>query len=342
MIDLKKKVASHKILQFLQNNKVIFFFQKKSVQSDHWGLLKKKIAKIDGVASLNLKNKSDKREMRSLILSQFPFTPQPNIVCAKHRDSPIETLHSACNNVFGLSTEKEQRCECSASRDTVCSEKNKRPSTKLRDSLPSPLSLHRDAPLSKDRDLPSDPFQKKEILKKDLIKIDSKKKNLLSKEDRDRPLSKSLDTDLQSKSPDTDLQSKSPDTDLQFETVERLCGLLYGPNFILKGDSLKKVVSLSHQLEKDSNLVFIGGWDGNCLINHLDSLKLGSTPQEIWKEGLSGVSSGRSTPSLFSCVKKRKKSFLYSLKEKLYALLLLRSLEGIKGQEKNNKKDLSS
>ena len=57
MTNLKKRVASQKVLRFLQNNKVIFFYQKKSVRSDHWRLLKKEIAKIEGVSSLNIKNK---------------------------------------------------------------------------------------------------------------------------------------------------------------------------------------------------------------------------------------------------------------------------------------------
>lgn len=191
MTDLKRRVASQKILQFLKVNKVIFFFQKKSVQSDHWRLLKKKIAKIEGVAPLNLKNKRDRKEIEPLIVSRL-------------------------------------------------------------------------APIAK---------------------------------------------------------------------AEHICDLLYAPNLILGSDSSKKLALLSQQLREDSNLIFIGGWDGNQLINHLDSLKLVETSQDIWKESLSCLTSSYRRPYFFFhfLLEKRRDSLIYSLKEKMGALE--RSLQGRKAQQ---------
>ena len=99
MAHLKKRVASQKILQFLQNNKVIFFFQKKSVESDHWRLLKKKIAKIEGVASLNIKNKRDKREIEPLILSHL--ASQESVVTLSNSSYPKTlSISRSVNGVF--------------------------------------------------------------------------------------------------------------------------------------------------------------------------------------------------------------------------------------------------
>ena len=206
MTDLKRRVASQKTLQFLQNNKVIFFFQKKSVQSDHWRLLKIKIAKIEGVASLNLKNKRDKREIQPLILSYL----------TSQKKSPCKELYS----------------------------------------------------------------------------------------------------------------------ENEIEVAERICGLLYAPNLILGSDSLKKLAHLCHQLREDSSLIFIGGWDGNQLINHLDSIKLLETPHDIWKEGVSCLSSGYARPYLFlhSLLEKRKNHLVSSLKEKMHALI--RSLQEMRDRER--------
>ena len=219
MNHLKKRVASQKIQRFLQNNKVIFFFQKKSVQSDHWRLLKKRIAKIEGVAYLNMKNKRDRKKIQPLILSQF--TPQESIITPSN--SPGHTPDSPF------------------------------------------------APCS------TNPVQVR------------------------------------------DLQRESGG---QLKMAERICGLLHAPNLILGGDSLKKLAHLSSQLKEDSNLIFIGGWDGNGLINHLDSLKLLETPQDIWKDGVSCLSSSYARPYVFlySLLEKTRNPLVYSLKENMRAL----------------------
>lgn len=251
MTNLKRRVASHKILQFLENHKVIFFFQKKSVQNDHWRLLKKKIAKVEGVASLNLKNRRDKKEIQPLILSLHQRCKDPRESVSvdlfydlkKIKVNPlfdcstvVKTPHVPCKNVF------------------------------LQDTCGANVKQHRESGNGS-------------------------------------------------------------------EMVERICGLLYAPNLILGSNSLKNLAFLSHQLKEDSNLIFIGGWDGNQLINHLDSLKLLETPQDIWKEGLSCLSSCYGRPYLFFCslLEKRTNFLVSSLKEKMRALT--RSLQERQAQQ---------
>ena len=244
MTNLKKRVASQKVLRFLQNNKVIFFYQKKSVGSDHWRLLKKEIAKVEGVASLNIKNKRDRREIQPLL--------------AKPKTHPI---------------------------------------------LPNQESA---IP-------PSNPsgwcFREKEKGNQPLCEAKCNRMEVLQ-----------------------DLEEKD-----RLEIAEQVCGLLYAPNLILGSDSLKKLAHLSLQLKESSNLIFIGGWDGNQLINHLDSLKLLETPQEIWKDGVSCLSSSCGKPYLFfhSLFEKRKNLLVDSLKEKMRALV--RTLQ--ESREQQAKKD---
>lgn len=235
MTNLKTRVASHKILRFLQNNKVIFFFQKKSVQSDHWRLLKRKIAKIEGVASLNLKNKRDRKEIQPLILSHLAF------------QESVTTLSNLTSTEGGFIETYAVSC-----LDKCQGEKNK---------------------------------------------------------------------------------EQQPGSESRIEMVERICGLLYAPNLILGSNSLKKLAHLSHQLKEDSNLIFIGGWDGEGVINHLDSLRLLETPQDIWKEGVFCLSSCYANPYffLYSLLQKRGNSLIYSLKEKMRALT--RSLQERRAQQ---------
>ncbi len=270
MTNLKKRVASHKILQFLQNNKVIFFFQKKSVQSDHWRSLKKKIAKIEGVATLNIKNKRDRKEIEPLILSRvFPakkrsLVPHTNLCLLEQKTQ------------FASNLQEKSRVFCQ-------------------------------------------------------VPLAQKEKN----HNTTHPLSGGEDVRVLS----TQVEAFSTTVE-GFKMVERICDLLYAPNLILASNSLEKLVDLSHQLKQDSNLIFIGGWDGEQLINHLDSLKLLETSQDIWKEGLSCLSSGYAKPYLFlySLLEKRKRSLIYSLKEKMQALtrsLQERKAQQIKEQEKN-------
>ena len=239
MAHLKKRVASQKILQFLQNNKVIFFFQKKSVQSDHWRLLKKKIAKIEGVASLNIKNKRDRKEIEPLILSHF--------TC---QESFITLSNSLGHSPDSSFAEQAAHSEPSG------------PLFALPKALP--------------------------------------------------PQGKCQTSGAQR------LQSGS-----RLEMVERICGLLYAPNLVLGSNSLKKLSHLSFQLKEDSNLIFIGGWDGSGVINHLDSLKLLETPQDVWKDGVSCLSSSYARPYLFlySLLEKRRNLLVYSLEEKMRALI---------------------
>ena len=246
MTNLKRRVASHKILQFLQNNRVIFFFQKKSLRSDHWRQLQKEIAKMGGVATLNIKNKPDKKEIQPLI-KHFPLANLK--VCTQNRPSPLFKMTS----------------------QTVS-------------------------------------FQEKENSNiSDQKRVHNRDQQQEEKEDRE--------------------------SENGFQMVERVCDLLYAPNLILGGDSLKELASLSHQLKEDENLIFIGGWDGNQLLNHLDSLKLLETPQEIWKEEFSCLSSSYVRPYLFfhSLLEKREKSVIDLLKEKMRALT--RSLQERKAQQ---------
>ncbi len=281
MTHLKKRVASQKILQFLQNNKVIFFFQKKSVQSDHWRLLKKKIAKIEGVASLNMKNKRDKKEIQPLILSHF--TPQESLITSSNfpgdtPDSPSASCSTNLVQVKDLQREGKGREPAILTAKRFCTESVSTDQTtypKPSGPLP-PCFLH---------------SQKHED------KINGAQR--LENEGR-------------------------------LEMAERICGLLYAPNLILGSDSLKKLAHLSFQLKEDSNLIFIGGWDGNGVINHLDSLKLLETPQDIWKDGVSCLSSSYARPYffLYSLLEKRRSFLVYSLKEKIRALT--RSLQEIR------------
>lgn len=276
MTYLKKRVASHKILRFLQKNKVIFFFQKKSVQSDHWRLLKKKIAKIEGVASLNLKNKRDKKEIQPLILSYL--TSQGNVT----------TLSNSAKRM-----------------------------------VPTTLKMG-----------PSSPTE--------VVKSSVSGNEKISNVFQERPWQTHHAPLLESKMHQRDSIRVEPhpgDQD-RLKMVERICGLLYAPNLILGSDSLKKLAHLSNQLREDSNLIFTGGWDGNQLINHLDSSKLLETPQDIWKDGVSCLSSCYARPYLFlhSLLEKRKNDLVCSLKEKMYALV--RSLEERKAQQaKEQEKD---
>lgn len=237
MTNLKRRVASHKILRFLENNKVIFFFQKKSLQSDHWRLLKKKIAKIEGVASLNVKNKRDRKEIQPLIVSRLT-----------HRESLVTLFTS-----------------------------------------PPHFS-------------PPRPQNNSDI--------------------------SGQDASIYSVNAQQDLEGKN-----RLKTAEHICDLLYAPNLILGSDSLKKLADLSYRLKDDSNLIFIGGWDGNQLINHLDSLKLLETPQDIWREGLSCLSFSYARPYTFfsHLLENRKNLVIYSLQERMQALI--RSLQERKAQQ---------
>ena len=244
MTNLKRRVASHKIQRFLQNNKVTFFFQKKSMQSDHWRLLKKKIANIQGVASLNIKNRRDRREIQSLILSRF--AAQEGVTTLLN-SSP---LHAD-------------------DRDHINS------SNVLRE------NLH----ISGENNPVSSSFQ-------------GKNKVLFSS-----PEEKTRQPHIEKKS--------------GLEIAEHLCNLLYTPNLILGSDSLEKMARLSYELNLDSNLIFMGGWDRDHLINHLDSHKLQEIPCDIWKEGLSffSLSYGRPCFFLASLLERNKRNFLFLLKE---------------------------
>lgn len=264
MNNLKKRVASQKILQFLQNNQVIFFFQKKSAQSDHWRLLKKEIAKVDGVASLNIKNKRDQKEIQPLILSSQSF------------EKSAILLSNSSNPSTGVESTSRHHSE-SPSLDQI---------------LPS---RHSECSLQKEK-------------KEKHSAVANGPQHL--------------------------------ESEIRLEMVERVCGLLYAPNLILGSNSIKKLAHLSFQLKEDSNLIFVGGWDGNQVINHLDSFKLVKTPQDIWKEGVSCLSSGYGRPYLFlhSLLSKRGNSLIYSLKEKMRGLT--RSLqEREKQQVKKKEKD---
>ena len=281
MTNLKKRVASHKILQFLQNNKVIFFFQKKSVQSDHWRLLKKKIAKIEGVATLNIKNKRDRKEIQPLILSRV-FSPE--------KTSPVPNANLC---FFKEKTPFAQNLQ--EKSGVFCKAKNKK-------------SVHS---LS-DGEGVTAPFNRPSLFNQENTQTLGEKTCIYEKSSR---------------------QNLHLGNENQFKTVERICDLLYAPNLILASDSLEKLAGLSHQLKEDSNLIFIGGWDGEQLINHLDSLKLFETSQDVWKEGLSCLSSGYARPYLFlySLLEKRKRSLLYSLKGKMQALT--RSLQETRARQ---------
>ena len=248
MTNLKKRVASQKVLRFLQNNKVIFFYQKKSVRSDHWRLLKKEIAKIEGVSSLNIKNKRDRREIQPLL--------------AKPKNQPIlphqESVITPSDPSGRPPREKEKR---------------------------NPFLCLAKEPLDK---------VEKVSMRLHFAKQNTRMGGLQDLEERDR-----------------------------LEIAEQVCGLLYAPNLILGSDSLKKLAHLSLQLKESSNLIFIGGWDGNQPVNHLDSLKLLETPQEIWKDGISCLSSSYGRPYLFfsSLFEKRGNLLADSLKDKMRALV---------------------
>ena len=281
MTNLKKRVASHKILQFLQNNKVIFFFQKKSVQSDHWRLLKKKIAKIEGVATLNIKNKRDRKEIQPFILSRVfsgeKTSPVPHAnLCFFKQKTPFAQNLQERSGVF-------------------CEAENKK-------------NVHS---LSDGEDVTA-PFNGPSFFNQENTQTLGEKTCIYEKSSR---------------------QNLHLENENKCKTVERICDLLYGPNLILASDSLEKLVGLSYQLKEDSNLIFIGGWDGEQLINHLDSLKLLETSQNVWKEGLSCLSSGYARPYLFlySLLEKRKRSLVYSLKEKMEALT--RSLQETRARQ---------
>ena len=191
------------------------------MQSDHWRLLKKKIANIQGVASLNIKNRQDRREIQSLIISRF----------ATH-----ESVTTLLNSSPVFSKEKT--------------------------TTPSP-SLHTSHVV-------------------------------FSKE-----------------------KTKDHINESGLEMAKHVCNLLYTPNLILGSDSLEKMAHLSHQLNQDSNLIFMGGWDRDHLINHLDSLKLQEIPREIWKEGLCFFSLFYGRPCFFlgSLLERNKRNFLFLLKE---------------------------
>lgn len=308
MTNLKKRVASHKILQFLQNNKVIFFFQKKSVESDHWRLLKKKIANIEGVATLNIKNKRDRKEIQPFIFSRvFSLKKTSPIANANERFAKRSTRYLqekslACGNC-GRPLHLQGKCT------VFCETQN--------DKSVNPW-LCQDAPLPAEKDVTT-------LLDSSF----SLNENNTQPSDQETRVDESLH--LQNKS--TPQQNVHLESENRFKVVEQICDLLYGPNLILASDSLEKLVGLSHQLKEDSNLVFIGGWDGEQLINHLDSLKLLETSQDIWKEGLSFLSSSYAKPYLFlySLLEKRKRSLIYSLKEKMQALT--RSLQERKAQQ---------
>ena len=278
MTYLKRRVASHKILRFLQNKKVIFFFQKKSIQSDHWRLLKKKIAKIEGVASLNLKNKRDRKEIEPLILShlscQESVTPLLNSLrCGNDTCSLLEAEPSHAFHKVKSSSPGDNKI-----------------------SHPTLSSISRSKGIS---------LKQSEMC---LHQMHSPKGDHIN----------------------VKLHSNNQD---QLKMVGRICDLLYGPNLILGSDSLKKLADLSNQLRKDSNLIFTGGWDGKQLINHLDSLKLLETPQDIWKDGISCLSSCYASPYFFlnSLLEKRKNLLVHSLKERMHALV--RSLQERKAQQ---------
>ena len=269
MTNLKRRVASHKIQRFLQNNKVTFFFQKKSMQSDHWRLLKKKIANIQGVASLNIKNRRDRREIQSLILSRF--AAQEGVTTLLN-SSPLSFPPLHANH---------------------------------RDHINSSNVLRENLHISGETNPVSSSFQgKNEVL-------------FFSEEKKTRQ---------------PHIGKKSG-----LEIAEHLCNLLYTPNLILGSDSLEKMARLSHELNLDSNLIFMGGWDRDHLINHLDSLKLQEIPRDIWKEGLSffSLSYGRPCFFLASLLERNKRNFLFLLKEyKEQLATRLKEENGVLSKEK--------
>ena len=316
MTNLKKRVASHKILQFLQNNKVIFFFQKKSVQSDHWRLLKKKIAKIEGVATLNIKNKRDRKEIEPLILSRV-FPPKKKFPVPHTNLSLLEQ-----KTPFAPNLQKKSGVFCQVPLAQQGKNNNTTHSLSGRENVTT--------------------FNQENTQKGDGETYIYESLHLQSKRTPQQNLC------LESENvPFTNRERSLPlpveDFSLPvegFKMVERICDLLYAPNLILASNSLEKLVDLSHQLKQDSNLIFIGGWDGEQLINHLDSLKLLETSQDVWKEGVSCLSSGYAKPYLFlySLLEKRKRSLIYSLKNKMQALtrsLQERRAQQIKEQERN-------
>ena len=320
MTYLKRRVASHKILQFLQKNKVIFFFQKKSVQSDHWRLLKKKIAKIEGVASLNLKNKRDKKEIQPLLLA---LQREYNLSYLTCQGSLFDTFCSAKCTHGGKPLSAKQR-------DIPLSTEDGGNVTTLLNSpkgMASPTLLERPQSFSKSTQITSSQLR---------MGSSSPMEGVKSSFPRNDEISHVFQEDFSL----IHFAEQNVRMEDRLKMVERICGLLYAPNLILGSDSLKKLAHLSNQLREDSSLIFTGGWDGNQLINHLDSLKLLETPQDIWKDGVSCLSSCYARPylSLHSLLEKRKRSLVYSLKEKMHALV--RSLQERKAQQaKEHEKD---